>query len=135
MKTRLRYIVFVFILVECNSLITTSSYAYNFCPFKVFSRLKDFIIYYLDVHTIIACSLKPTSIFYLSLSKVLRFGTFDHVNMLLFCRRGEIQSVPNCPTCLFSKSHIGVYCLLTQQFDIRILISRICNRYFMSFRL
>ena len=40
--------------------------------------------------------------------KVLRFGTFDDVNMLLFCKRGEIHLVPNCPTRLFSKNHIGV---------------------------
>ena len=40
--------------------------------------------------------------------KVLRFGTFDDAKMLLFCRRGEIQLVPACPTRLFSKNHIGV---------------------------
>ena len=40
--------------------------------------------------------------------KVLRFGTFDDAKMLLFCRRGEIQLVPDCPTRLFSKNHIGV---------------------------
>ena len=60
--------------------------------------------------------------------KVLRFRKFHDVNMLLFCKRGRSIWYPTAQHVFFKKSYWR-YCLLTQQFVIRNLISWICKRY------
>ena len=99
----------------------------SFLPIIVSSPLTAFII------RLFACTYCFCLLFAISfnclfiLKKVLRFGKFHDVNMLLFCKRG--------PDMFVLKKSYWSFRLLTQQFVIRSLISWICKRYFMSFRL
>ena len=96
--------------------------------FNVCSPLTAFIIYdSLHVHNILACLMQAGSTICSFLMKFLRFWIFHDVYGAVLLE-WAIQSVPvpKCPTWLQK---------LTQQFVIKNLISWICERYFMSFRL
>ena len=104
-------------------------------PLLKFSHVYKLLLYTnLHVHTVIACSLKSISILYSSLIKVLRSGTFE-VNKLLFCKRGEIQSVPDCTTHLFLKIHIDVTVYLLNSLILGFSSHGYEAHTFMTFRL